>query len=125
MAIKTLSEFITHLQDLQSHIISQGRPDPEIYIGVSNASIGPSAVVSIREGSDWDSGRVILCPERRLSYTAELDRKLLEEDVEKHLLFIKCHGGHFRDKDSVYKDAFKEGVRYGMTKLEETNKLGQ
>ena len=125
MAIKTLSEFITHLQDLQSHIISQGRPDPEIYIGVSNASIGPSAVVSIREGSDWDSGRVILCPERRLSYTAELDRKLLDDAIDRSLLFIKCHGGHFRDKDSVYKDAFKDGVKYGMTKLEETNKLGQ
>lgn len=109
-----LSELIVRLQYIKN---AHPREDPEVLIPLSKPSTGGSAATEVRQGFDWDSGRVFIIPDHPLINKSPISYDEINLLARKQTQdMINSEGFSYLKKD-VFFNAYKDGFRAGMYKL--------
>ena len=120
----TVSELYAQLQEyLQQH---PERGNNELVLPVATPSAGYSATVAIshiREGMDWDHGKMFLRPVEPVIPAAPFSGKEIKEYLDHILEIRKKHdkeGGGLafpKNRADCYAEGYREGARFGSIRL--------
>lgn len=119
-----LNQLYAQLQEfLEQH---PERGNHELVLPVATPSVGYSATVGIshlREGMDWDHGRMFLRPTEPVIPAAPFSTKEIKEHLDHILEIRKKHdkdGGGLafpKNRADCYAEGYREGARFGSLRL--------
>lgn len=120
----TLSELYAQLQEyLERH---PDRGNLEVVLPVATPSVGYAATVGIshlREGMDWDHGKMFLRPVEAVIPAAPFSTKEIKEHLDHILELRKKHdkeGGGLafpKNRADCYAEGYREGAWFGSIRL--------